>query len=102
MTPTFIATVAAVCSRTLSCQAHYLPGTSVAELAAEARALRPATLIVYATGDPSAVRGEQGAIVVSKPYDAAKLARAIASAQTEDSASQDIRRSETSGENEEV
>ncbi|MEB2846578.1 type II toxin-antitoxin system ParD family antitoxin [Endobacterium cereale] len=79
-----------------------LPGASGAELAAEARALRPATLIVYATGDPLAVRGEQGAIVVSKPYDAAKLANAIASATTEDLASQDIRRSETSAENEEV
>lgn len=61
-----------------------LPGASGSELAAEARKLRPSTLIVYATGDPSSVRGEQDAIVVSKPYDAANLAEAIADAQTDD------------------
>lgn len=55
-----------------------LPGASGSELAAEARALRPATLIVYATGDPSSVRGETDAIVVTKPYDAARLAELIA------------------------
>ncbi|MGF9567548.1 type II toxin-antitoxin system ParD family antitoxin [Neorhizobium sp. BT27B] len=57
-----------------------LPGASGIELANEARNLRPSTLVVYATGDPSAVRGERGATVVAKPYDATKLAEAIANA----------------------
>jgi len=57
-----------------------LPGASGSELAAEARALRPATLIIYATGDPSSVRDEADAIVVAKPYDAEKLAEAISKA----------------------
>jgi CheY-like chemotaxis protein len=61
-----------------------LPGASGSELAAEARKLRPSTLIVYATGDPSSVRGEQDAIVVSKPYDATNLAEAIAEARADD------------------
>lgn len=56
-----------------------LPGASGLELAAEAGALNPSTTIVFATGDPSAVRGESGAIVLAKPYDAAKLAEALAS-----------------------
>jgi DNA-binding LytR/AlgR family response regulator len=55
-----------------------LPGASGLELAAEARALNPSTTIVFATGDPTAVRGETGAIVLAKPYDAAKLAEALA------------------------
>ncbi|WP_018902423.1 type II toxin-antitoxin system ParD family antitoxin [Rhizobium sp. 2MFCol3.1] len=57
-----------------------LPGASGSQLAAEARALRPAALIIYATGDPSSVRDETDAIVVAKPYDAEKLAEAIAKA----------------------
>ena len=57
-----------------------LPGASGSELAAEARALRPATLIIYATGDPSSVRDEADAIVVAKPYDAENLAEAMAKA----------------------
>jgi PAS domain S-box-containing protein len=54
-----------------------LPGASGSELAAQARILRPSALIVYATGDPASVRLEQDALVLSKPYDAAKLGAAI-------------------------
>lgn len=79
-----------------------LPGASGADLAVEARALRPATLIVYATGDPSAVRGERDSIIVSKPYDAARLASAIANARTEELSGGDISPTGKSGANEEV
>jgi CheY-like chemotaxis protein len=57
-----------------------LPGASGTELAAEARALRPSTMIVFATGDPSSVRDQSGSVVLAKPYDETKLAAALASA----------------------
>ena len=57
-----------------------LPGASGPELAVKARALKPSALIIYATGDPSAVKGEKDAVVLSKPYDARKLTEAISSA----------------------
>jgi len=79
-----------------------LPGASGCELAAEARALRPTTLIVYATGDPSSVVGEQDAIVVSKPYDAAKLAKNIAEGETGSFSEAKVASRQTSGEEEEV
>jgi putative addiction module CopG family antidote len=78
-----------------------LPGASGLELAAEARALNPSTTIVFATGDPSAVRGETGAIVLAKPYDAAKLAEALVSANAHPVANGNAARSE-SGEEQEV
>jgi CheY-like chemotaxis protein len=78
-----------------------LPGASGLELAAEARDLNPSTTIVFATGDPSAVRGETGAIVLAKPYDAAKLAKALASTGAYRIAEGDLARS-GAGEEEEV
>jgi PAS domain S-box-containing protein len=59
-----------------------LPGASGPELAAHARSIRPAALIIYATGDPSSVRHEQDVVILSKPYDADRLAEAIADAQS--------------------
>ena len=55
-----------------------LPGASGPQLAARARSIKPSAVIIYATGDPGAVTGELGAIVLSKPYDARQLADAIA------------------------
>ncbi len=57
-----------------------LPGASGPELAAKARSIKPSAVIIYATGDPGAVRGETGAVVLAKPYDARRLAAAIAEA----------------------
>ncbi|MCK8779703.1 type II toxin-antitoxin system ParD family antitoxin [Rhizobium sp. NTR19] len=54
-----------------------LPGISGSELAEQARTVRPNALIVYATGDPGTVRKETDAIIVTKPYDAEKLAALI-------------------------
>ncbi len=53
-----------------------LPGASGKVLAERARALRPSSKIIFATGDASAVRGSDGA-VLCKPYDAEQLIRAI-------------------------
>ncbi|GJE25689.1 PAS domain-containing protein [Methylobacterium organophilum] len=50
-----------------------LPGASGPELAARARAMRPSAVVVYATGDTNAVRGETGANLLAKPYDAETL-----------------------------
>ncbi len=54
-----------------------LPGASGQDLAVTARALRPETLIVFATGDPGAVAGDTDCVVLPKPYDADALAAAI-------------------------
>jgi PAS domain S-box-containing protein len=54
-----------------------LPGISGSKLAEQARALRPAALIIYATGDPSTVQKETDAVILAKPYDAEKLAALI-------------------------
>ena len=57
-----------------------LPGASGRELAARARAVRPAVVVVYATGDTHAVREEAGARLLPKPYDAVTLLTVIAAA----------------------
>jgi PAS domain S-box-containing protein len=54
-----------------------LPGLSGTELAKRAEELHEAMLVVFATGDPGVVRGRTDALVVSKPYDPAELAKAI-------------------------
>ncbi|WP_337270803.1 hybrid sensor histidine kinase/response regulator [Oryzifoliimicrobium ureilyticus] len=54
-----------------------LPGASGTSLAAEAKLLRPSAMIIYATGDPTSIRGEQGAVILVKPYDAEGLAAII-------------------------
>ena len=77
-----------------------LPGLSGPQLAKQARSLRPSALIVYATGDPGSVRDERDAVVLSKPYDARKLADAIASAGT--GVRQDAPRTARHAEDEEV
>ncbi|MGU3496884.1 response regulator [Xanthobacteraceae bacterium A53D] len=60
-----------------------LPGASGPELAATARTLKPDMTIVFATGDPHSVRNDFGAVLLAKPYDATRLAQAIASARSE-------------------
>ncbi len=55
-----------------------LPGASGRDLAARARTLRPSALVVFATGDPTSVKSEKDAIILSKPYDAEDLQSAIA------------------------
>lgn len=55
-----------------------LPVASGLELAAEARSLHALTLIVFATGGPTSVRGIKDTIVVAKPYDARSLALSLA------------------------
>ncbi|MBY0296595.1 MAG: type II toxin-antitoxin system ParD family antitoxin [Methylobacterium sp.] len=57
-----------------------LPGASGRELAARARTVRPAVVVVYATGDTHAVREEAGARLLPKPYDAVTLLTVIAAA----------------------
>jgi CheY-like chemotaxis protein len=54
-----------------------LPGLSGTELASRAEELHDAMLVVFATGDPGVVRDRADALVLSKPYDPAELARAI-------------------------
>ena len=54
-----------------------LPGASGAELAKRARSVRPSAAIVFATGDPSSVKSEIGAVVVGKPYHAEALIAAV-------------------------
>ena len=54
-----------------------LPGASGQELAQRARALRPSSAIVFATGDTSRVSNEVGATVLGKPYDATQLVAAV-------------------------
>ncbi|WP_246705283.1 PAS domain-containing protein [Rhizobium sp. RM] len=54
-----------------------LPGASGRDLAARARTLRPSALVVFATGDPTSVKSEKDAIILSKPYDADDLQSAI-------------------------
>ncbi|WP_320197968.1 PAS domain-containing protein [Agrobacterium sp. rho-13.3] len=56
-----------------------LPGASGKELAERARALRPSSLIVFATGDPSRVSADAGTKVLGKPYDATQLLAAVSS-----------------------
>jgi len=53
-----------------------LPGASGKVLAERARTLRPWSRFIFATGDASAVRASDG-VVLSKPYDAEQLNRAI-------------------------
>lgn len=53
-----------------------LPGVSGKVLAERARALRPSSRIIFATGDASAVLGSDG-VILTKPYDAEQLKRAI-------------------------
>jgi PAS domain S-box-containing protein len=56
-----------------------LPGLSGKELAERARALRPSSAIVFATGDTSQVSAQGGAMVLGKPYSAAQLLAAVRS-----------------------
>ena len=55
-----------------------LPGASGTELAARARALRPAVRVIYATGDSAAVAHDPAARLLAKPYGAAALLKAVA------------------------
>ncbi len=55
-----------------------LPGASGRELAERARSLRPNAIVIYATGDPSAVAGDADSIVLAKPYRPAALLAAVA------------------------
>jgi PAS domain S-box-containing protein len=50
-----------------------LPGASGVELASEARKLRPSITIVFATGDPTAVKEQHDALILAKPYNHADL-----------------------------
>ncbi|RVU14316.1 hybrid sensor histidine kinase/response regulator [Methylobacterium oryzihabitans] len=50
-----------------------LPGASGRDLAEAARAVRPGVVVVYATGDTGAVRGDRNAALLAKPYDAGRL-----------------------------
>nr|WP_083925551.1 PAS domain-containing protein [Sphingomonas sp. Mn802worker] len=62
-----------------------LPGASGRELANRARDLRPDAVVVFATGDPAAVANEADCVVLSKPYDAEALVKAIRTAEAEES-----------------
>lgn len=63
-----------------------LPGASGAELAAHTRAHHPLAVIIYATGDPGAIPADNNAVILAKPYDAAKLEAAIGQATANPSA----------------
>ena len=78
-----------------------LPGASGRELAAAARALQPSVLIVYATGDPASVRDEADAVILSKPYDAALLAKAVSQRSATDDDTEGSK-SQISGEQEHI
>jgi len=54
-----------------------LPGATGPELAEKARTLRPAVQVVYATGDPNAVRHDADAVTLSKPYTVSELLAAV-------------------------
>ncbi|UJL75280.1 PAS domain-containing protein [Agrobacterium vitis] len=54
-----------------------LPGMSGRDLAARTRQLRPASGIVFATGDASSVRDEADARVLTKPYGADQLVSTV-------------------------
>ncbi len=57
-----------------------LSGMSGLDLSQQAKALRPSIVVIFATGDPSAARGEPDALILAKPYDAGSLAMVIETA----------------------